>query len=474
MKKKNDKVIILLICLLVLFIFTWIIKGGHYSSGVFVDDGYKRAGIFDLISVIYQAFNYRLIDILYLFTIGGCYGVLTQTNCYRKLVDKTAALIKNKEHIALAVITLVMGIYTSITSHILVLMVIVPFIITVFIRNKQNRIIALCAGFGGILIGYLGSTFGIYGNYGVDYLNSVLNITFKSWLPFKIIIFLIAYILFNLFAILFMKKNKKVDATKADMFYVEELDETKVKKRNQTKIWPLLTVSIIVLLVLMLGYISWITSFKVTIFTEMYTSFASGFKIGDIPFFGTILGPYMNGFGEWGTLLYGTFILIIFTLIVALISKMNFSKMLTNFATGMGKISKVAFIYGFASIVVLMAASYGWQYTVINALFGDPKFNIFGLLMIAIIAQILIGDLDFFYFIADYISLNFIDNAVAAGLLWKIGSGIALIIGPTSFLLLMMLTYLNVPYTKWMKFIWKFVLSFMFILLLITAIIVYV
>ena len=42
------------------------------------------------------SFYYKIHNVFFLFTVGGVYGVLSQTKSYRKLVDNTVNLIKGK------------------------------------------------------------------------------------------------------------------------------------------------------------------------------------------------------------------------------------------------------------------------------------------------------------------------------------------------------------------------------------------
>ena len=58
-------------------------------------------------------------------------------------------------------------------------------------------------------------------------------------------------------------------------------------------------------------------------------------------------------------------------------------------------------------------------------------------------------------------------------ILWRIGAALALIIAPTSYVLLAALTYADIPYTKWLKYIWKFVLSFILVALIVMAVVCY-
>lgn len=111
MKKRNDKIVMMFIVLLVFLVMSWVVPGGMFNNGTFTTTGYTRLGLFDIIAVIYSAFYYKLKDLFYIFTVGGCYGILSQTKSYRKLVDKASFLIKGKEAVVFAVITLVTGVH---------------------------------------------------------------------------------------------------------------------------------------------------------------------------------------------------------------------------------------------------------------------------------------------------------------------------------------------------------------------------
>lgn len=470
--KKSDKLIIMLIVFIVFFFMSWIIEGGMYNSGEFVATGYVRFGLFDIIVVLFSAFYYKFRDIFYILIVGGCYGVLSQTKIYRKLVDKTANFIKGKEAIVMALLTLLIGAYVSISTQMLALFCITPFIVSVFLRNGYDKVTAINAGFGGMFVGYLGLTFG---TFGVTKLNEVTGLGITDWIWVKVAIFAAAYILFTLFAILHMNKNNDEDETKSDIFCPEELNETKIKNRHRVKIWPIVVVSIIGLITLLLGYIDWVASFGVKLFTEFHTELTTGFRVANVPIFGTLLGSYATGLGEWTDLITASLVVLVGTIIISLIGKINFNDFCKYFGRGMKKISKVAFIYGLACSLLFLATSFPWQNTIINALFGNGSFNIFILLIISIITLVLIGDPEYCgYMFGSYLTVAFADNIIAAGLIWRIGSAIAFVAGPTSFVLLAALTYLDVPYMDWLKYVWKFVLSFILVVLLILALVMYV
>ena len=85
MNRKNDKLIIVCIAILVCGLLSWFIAPGMYSSGVFQELEMNRAGLYDVFPVIFSAFDYKLLDVMYILLVGGCYGILTQTKGYRKI-----------------------------------------------------------------------------------------------------------------------------------------------------------------------------------------------------------------------------------------------------------------------------------------------------------------------------------------------------------------------------------------------------
>ena len=146
--KKNGKTLMIFLLIIFLMVLTWFVPSGTFSTGTFVSNGINPAGIFDFIVFIYYSLSYKAMDIIYILTIGGAYGVLSNVGAYRKLVDKTARFIKKNDVLALCIATLIVGLYTSITSDILIIIGIAPFIVTSFLKAKKDRLTALSAGFG--------------------------------------------------------------------------------------------------------------------------------------------------------------------------------------------------------------------------------------------------------------------------------------------------------------------------------------
>ena len=476
---KNDKLIVFIICFLVFAFLSWIISGSTYQSGKLVDVGMYRAGLYDLVAVIISGITYKVEDIIYILFVGGMYGVLIKTDSYKKIVQKTVSFIKGKEAIAFAVITLLVGLYTSVSSSIMTLFFLVPFIMTVFLKSGQDKLTAISAGFGGLLLGYIGQTVGTYGvmntisSSTTPFLLDYLSVGVSDFILAKLIIFLVAYVLFNIFAIIHINKNKKEEIVEEDVFAIEEVASTS-KKRVHIAVWPTVLMGVLSLITILVGYVSWNKSFNVTIFDEIHSAIM-GFSLADIKIFETLFGSNLTAMGTWNDFLPAVFFMFISLLIVVLTNKLAFSDAVAGFGEGVKKIAKVAFIYGLAFSFLYLMTAFPWPTSFVDAFIPKESFNIVLLLIAAILAVVFCADPSFAgYYYGSYLAALFSANAAATAVVWRLGSSIALLFGPTSFILLAALTYADVPYTKWLKYIWKFALSLIIAVLIILAVVVYI
>lgn len=459
--KKNGKTLMIFLLIIFLMVLTWFVPSGTFSTGTFVSNGVNPAGFFDFIVLIYYSLSYKAMDIIYILTIGGAYGVLSNVSAYRKLVDKTAKFIKNNDILALCIATLIVGLYTSITSDILIIIGIAPFIVTSFLKAKKDRLTALSAGFGGLFIGLIGKTFG---TFGVDSLLTGLEVAAGALIGYKILLFVVAYGLYNLFAVLHMRRIGDVDDTKYDVYCTESLDERKVKPNKRKRVWHLILVSAIVIMIGALGYINWETSFGVKAFTNAMESIGK-VELFNRPILTNLLGS-VTAFGKW-TALYMCTIVLIGLFITSLIDRMPISKFISNFQNGVRKIYKVAFIYILANCIYMIFYYFPIGLTIINSLLG-AKFNALALFIVGFVGLLMSVDFDIIgTALGASLATMFAEQAAQTGMIIYLGMSIAALVVPTSYILMSVLTYLDVPYKNWLGYIWKFLLSIVVVVFII-------
>lgn len=539
--KKYDKFLIILGVCLVMVVLSWFISAGVYYDGVFSDYGMVRAGIYDFVYLLYGSFSYAVAEIFYIWMIGAAYVILSKTSFYKKALDGFVNLIKGHEKLALALIVAITGIYTSISSYFLVLFVFIPFIVSAFLKCGKNRLTAISAATGGMFVGLIGTTFGTFGQYYWTYYTSV-EVTSYIWI--KVLIFVIAYALYVLFALLYMNKHRKrVDEVKYDKFLIENTLDEEVKKHKTKNIWPIVladvavvfgifvfallisklcfkslsfaaiaVTSIILLFIVfiiltiivrcahcssksiwskmykfvtyfiliflvfisLITYINWSDSFGIEFFTDLNTKITTDLTIGDVTILGDILGSNMGAIGTATNGSAITFYLILFMCVYGLYHRIALSDFLKDGLVGIKRVLNVSIIYALCFAPFLFTSYYPWLFTIANSLIGDNGFNLMILMVVALLFQFFMADQTYVgYFFAQYFTLTFADSLALSSLVWRVTSGLLCVIGPTSFVLMAALTYLDIPYTKWLKYIWKFALSMLLVICIIFMIVAY-
>ena len=334
---KKDIAIAIGAMILVAIILTWFIPYGYFSGATFYEYGMQRVGLTDLTTLAYYSAYFAIDKVVFLLILGGFYGLLSKTSSYQKIITTIAKKLKGKEIISLVVTSVIIAGLTSISVNSYAILLFVPFLISILLKMKLDKMSVFTATFGSILIGILGATFGTEGligfnsyyaaNLGADVLGSTLVI--------RSVILLVSLALFNFFIVLHAKKvlkNKKLEEKAEDRFEVENNTDKKVKTL------PMVIVLALLAVIALLGIINW-SGFGVEIFNEFHTWLTS-LTIGkDITIFAYILGNSALAFGSWDLFTLCT-LLFVASIIVAIINKVSFSEYLSAIGNGFIKIGK--------------------------------------------------------------------------------------------------------------------------------------
>lgn len=464
--KKHDLFKILFFTILVIAILTWFIPTGTFTNAIFADKGMARVGIIDFFMTTFYSVYYYLLPIIFIIAVGGLYGVLAKSNQYSTLVVKIARKLKGKETLFIILTALFLAVFTSINNQAIVGFIFVPFIINILSKLKVGKFKSFCATFGAIIVGELGSTYGLYSStVSAERIYSSLNLTVNDAMGWKVGIFAIAFIL--LMAFIFMKRDGNViEEETVDNYELEPA-------RKSVKTWKVTILLSILGIITILGYISWTGSFNVTIFDEIYTSIVT-FKIGDTPLFSYLLGS-MKSFGNWD-LFTISFVSLIVAFIVAMANKLKVDGFIEAYADGIKKIAKPLFLY------ILVNCAFVIMYwspiipTITQKLIpAGAKFNIFILIIVTIISSIMNVDHNFTGFtIGAYLGSVYAGNETATMLILNSIYGFTQFIIPTSVILMIGLSYLNISYKEYLKYMWKYLVGLLGLLVLIQVIFVYV
>ena len=453
--KKHNLFKIVMIAILVSVLLTWILPVVSYNSTYgLVEDGSKdQVGMFNLMSYVGIAIQYFSYIGIYVLVSGGLYGVLHFIPAYRNLIDKIVKSFKDKEWIFIALIMLFIAGVSAFANMSLAIIVLFPFVIAVILAMGYDRITAALVTCGSVVAGLIGSAFSVNNTYGFD---SVLETAPNTGLKLKLVLFVLAAVIMIVYTILYAKKHK----TKKDV--QNELFVPKAKPNSTKKggYWPIIVCVDLLLIILLVGFISWEDSFKITMFNTLHTKI-SEFAILGVPFFGKLLG-LSNPLGAW-SLVEGTVVIILAAWAISFIYRVKFGDFISCFMHGCEKALKAALLIVLVYVVLVVITYVPYVLGIVKPLIGlTSTLNVFTMSVTAFVSSIFgvesyyagVGTGVLPYILTVYTELTSADLKLLEAI-WQSMYGLAMLIAPTSVVLMATLAYLNVPYHKWLKGVWK-------------------
>jgi len=165
-------------------------------------------------------------------------------------------------------------------------------------------------------------------------------------------------------------------------------------------------------------------------------------------------------------------IIVLFAILIALIGRVKVNDAMDGFVDGMKKVLPIVILSLIAYTVLITAYGNGFMEQIISS-YGKFNYAISGLL--AFLGSIL--NVDSYYIIGGIYQpiINLITDETiydSVAILLQGIYGVFSIIGPTSIILIFILEYMNVPYTTWVKYIWRFVVALTILVALVTLLVV--
>ena len=484
------------IVLLALVIGSWFIPSGTFSGSEFIEGDYGRIGLVHIFYAFTFAIQNFSIQLGFLAMVGMFYGVVTKTDGYKKLINRLAKFGKGKEIIFALVISLIVAALASLLNNTMILFVFMPFLVTLLRKMGFGKMNAFATTFGSMLVGILGATYGTEGLIGfADYLGyGGSEVTLTTEILIRGGVLLLSYILFNFFNVLSLKnslenKKKNAEEDNDDAF---KLDDVKSKR---AKTWPTAVLMIVLFIFAILGFMSWnmtstgVETFGIEIFDKFHNWlmtdewFILNINDTEYPIFDILFGaslPNMSyelapAFGSWYLFTYST-VLAFVTLLIAIFSKMKFSELLTNAWDGLSKFVKPMLFLLFAYVAFVFLY---WTPIIPTITYWISKISggLFNPFVTAI--QAFVGG----FFNSDFAYLGYTLNGYLGSfagtegnlvyLIYSTIYGLVQFVTPLSFYLLFGLAYMDVKYTDWIKYVWKFFVGMLICLLVIFALLTY-
>lgn len=467
--KRHSTVKVVLLTLAVFLLLSWILPAAYFQSS-YVSQGRVQMGLFDIANYPVTAIQYFGYIAIYVLVVGAFYGVLNQISAYRVLLDRIVNKFKNHSMFAISIIMILFAVITSICGLNYALLLFFPFVISLIILMGYDKIVALLVTVGSVCVGLMGTTLA-YNNTSI--LNNFLGIDVYNQIIAKIVILVLGLVVLIFNVSLYIKKMPKKSKNSESLIESYVPNEVKVKDGKQVKIWPLVLILDLILILMILSFISWTSLFDIDLFDNV-TSAVTGFKIGGFAIFGKLLGT-VNAFGNW-TLTELSLCILLATVILALIYKVKFDKLIQGLIDGGKEALQPAVIMVLIYTGLVLVTYHPFQLVIYKAILDITKgFNVFTASIVALLSSIFNGDPMYtFNSVIPYLTSIITDKKVYS-VIWIVFQGIygfAMLIAPTSIVLMGTLSYLNVSFKDWLKNIWKIALEILVLLLVIFTILV--
>ena len=476
--KKHSLLKILGIILLLIVIVTYCVAG---RSGEIT-----YLGLGDVTVNYIQSFYYFFDTALFVMVVGGFYGILNKTGAYKKLLDNIVSKVKKHSKIFIFGIIVLFALVSSLTGISIPLFIFVPFVVSIILLLGYDKLVAMVSTIGSILVGFIGGIFvtfrdpnSYYSVYYTTFEEFVGADKFSNWI-FQLVLLILGVALL-IFYVNRHIKNVEKKKVKYDLSDNSDVLITEVKGNyKDIKTWPLIVIFVLIAILLILGLLPFASLFNLSIFNDFHT-WLTGLKIGEFAVFNSIISANFTAFGEWaslGTYTMAMIMLAIFAIIVKFIYHIKFNDLIDDFVSGVKKMVPIAALVTLAYAVLVCSYNNGFTETLINNITDAVGgFNIVVDALITMVGSLLHTDL---YYAAAGVFTPLItaitDESVyqLLALTFQSFYGLTMLIGPTSILLIIGLRYLDIPYTTWIKFIWRFVLGLfliIFVVLLIASLI---
>ncbi len=447
--EKHDLLKVSGVMVLLTILLTWIFKESYWDGSQLVVGEMSPVGMFDVFTYGLLGMFYFTVVVTFVFVLGGFYQLLSKTTGYQNLTNSIAKAFDKKEVLFVLVTSFVIAALTSLLTEYYVVIGLIPFVITIMSKMKMHKITTFTTTFGSMLVGFVGS---VYSTKISSMTNSVFLLNAKDNLWLKIALFLTTFVIFNLFTLLFMKKNNKVK--KADQ--AEELFEETATTKGKT--WPAAVILGLFLVVTLLAYIPWLEVFNIALFKNITTSIKE-VTILNSPVFGYLLGD-VEPFGNWDLFAFQV-LMIMTSIVMAFAYKIKLNDFLTSFGEGFKKVGKLVVVLLASYLILEFAVMFPVLPVVVDWIVNlTSSFNALLGTLSGFVVSLFTTEYQYTTnLIGPYLVGTFDTLAKPISLMMQTTYGLASFITPASAILLVGLSYLNISYKEWFKYIWKFLVA---------------
>ena len=513
---KRNLIKVIGISFLIFFVLSWVIPVGTYSGGKLDTTGISPVGLIDFVQTPFSAIVTFALYVVVFAVIGGFYGIVEKIGILEKVSKGWAYKFEGKESSFLVISIILFTLLSSFTGLIIPLFVLVPLFAATIFKLGYDKITALASTVGGILVGSIGS---IYGFNITGYTKNLLSLDMNNQIWARVVIFVLLTIILCVTVVKSSKRQKVVEkketketkiseTTKEVKKEKTEVKKVEVKKSNKNdnkngkksgkksntknlavisnvkkvtnvknvKILPFTIIFILMLIITFVGMYNWYYSFDIKLFSDIHEA-VMGVKINKFAIFEKLFSG-SSQFGYWSNMDFAA--LLAFTsFVISLVYRLKFGEFTEAFISGFKKWLPTAFYAGLANVILvilyqtLQSGAGNIVGTINGTIFGwADGFNPFITGLATFIGSFFFNDL--YYLLAGMTSIisDFDESAVkVAGVLVQSVYSVAMMLFPTSVALVAGLSIFDVKYGSWIKYIWRFALIALLLVLLVCAVI---
>ena len=468
--KKNDLFKAIGICFLIFVLLSWVIPTGSYATGEYVKANISAVGLIDLLYYPIVTFGtFIQYGVLFL-VLGGFYGVMNKTGVYKNMIDAITGKFEGKEKLFLVLTISLLALLSALIGLPAVLFTLVPLLVAVIMSLGYDKMVAFASTIGAILVGSIGSLY----NVNNAHVNNLLSLDKHDNLISKLVLLAVLVFLLVMFV---LKKAEKVELRKKEKKQATlEIPLLETTEKSKKSFAPLAVILTFLSVLLIVSMYSWNYNLGIAFFDEVYESLMA-VTIGDFEIFKNLIGD-ISPFGYWDTYEMCV-VLITFSLLIGWIYSLKLSDTVASFIEGSKKMIKVAFYAMLANVVfslMLTSTDTSILNTINNGLLSLSKeFNIGVATLLPLVGSFFFNN---FYYLSNItlqaVTTVYTDTAMygVLGILFQSLYSLAMIILPTSYILIAGLSMLDISFKDWFKYIWKYFVQ-AFIIILIVAIIVF-
>ena len=431
------------IMLLVTIVLTWIIPSGTVGESGITIGSIQQTGFADIFNSLEVVTTYFVAPSLFILFVGMFYGVANASGSLKAVTNKLTTMFKNRKELFVIITVLFYALLTALTGMYIPVFMFVPLSIAVLLGLKYSKTQSILATVGASTIGLISQIFD-------PTIKNLANVQHEKFIWVKVGLFVVLAVLTILYVIKISKKEKAEKKEETSMFVPEARTLEKKATVKGTTMFILLG---LLLVVFVLGLTSWNTD----AFSKAYDAI-KGVKIGNFAIFSAILGRF-EVFGSWTyASLVPTVACAIIVLSIATHTK--FSEMIEESYNGAKKVMSMAIVAALLSLVLIFTLNSGFMGTVIN--FIAKSGNIALVVISALVSTPFMVDLNYaLQYVLSMIFYSTNNNSLLElyGTIVQSIYGVVMLIAPTSVLLVISLMYTEETYSKWFKYIWKFVLA---------------